>query len=183
MLYGELNTITLSDGSAIQGLKVQIPHPRKTAVIRRPTDKELDATKEKFRKLLKKDPASTDKMPYLDLFNGIRLDQDGEDFDEYEAEHIIGWAIQATADSETIGEELAVTITTPTCTVRHFLRFPTFKEMQTKTGAALFDALFLRQEGYATGCEIPAQHRELAMREVIKNHLSIDPFVSTDPNA
>ncbi|HEY4359399.1 MAG TPA: hypothetical protein VGN17_00420 [Bryobacteraceae bacterium] len=183
MLYGELNTIILENGETLHGLKVQIPHPKKSALIRRPTDKELDATRDKFRKLVKKNPTNTDKTPYLDLFNTIRLD-DGAEWDEYEAEHIIGWVIQAQVESaETVNEELVVTIKTPTGSVKHFLRFPTFKEMQIKTGSALFDVLFLRSEGYAPDTTIPNIHRELSVQEVMKEHLLFDPYVATDPNA
>ncbi|HEY4364463.1 MAG TPA: hypothetical protein VGN17_26090 [Bryobacteraceae bacterium] len=185
MLYGELNTIKLDSGETVQGLKVKVPHPSKVAVIRRPTDKELAATTDKFAKLKRKNPDSEDKIPYLDLFNSIRLDPDGDEFDEYEAEHIIGWVISAAVTSaETVNDELVVSIKTPLCNVGLTLRFPTFKEASIlKTNQQLFDALFLRREGYAECCDVPLLHKSLALGAINEVHSAIDPYVNVDPNA
>lgn len=180
MLYGELQEHKLESG-ALQGIKVQIKHPKKSAIVRIPTSQEFDALIKKYADRAKK-KSQTDRKPHLELFNAIRLDQ-GESFDEYEAEFVLDWLWSARVQSaEQQGEEFVVTIKTPFCDVQHFMNFPSYKQLATTTkSSALYDALAIKQEGYQEGFDIPSNHKALVVDEIVKDHNSIDPLMP-DPN-
>src|SRR5581483_4841852 len=91
-MYGTLSTITLANGSTVQGIKVAIPNPPKEAVLKLPTSAEYRDLLIVLGKL-DKGRSKSDlerKLPYLELFKKLRLD-DGEDFDEYESEYIVSY--------------------------------------------------------------------------------------------
>src|ERR1039458_1677228 len=75
-----------------EGITIRVPNPPKTAMVRLPTSQEmLDrlAQQKSIRRTIGRRKSQTEFVPNpkadLDLFNQIRLDKGGAEFDEFEA--------------------------------------------------------------------------------------------------
>ena len=200
MNYGQTSSIVLEDGNEVNGIRVNAK--KKTAVIRFPTAKEQDDYHlAKYSKQAKaQDDDDADLLDDLDLFKKLRLDQ-GEDFDEFEANYIIRnlLAVGVLGSSES-GEELIVTLRSQFGLHTHTLRQPSFKEMtmferavqKARVGKGtfahvhkLYNALMTKTDGYPntfTDDDIPGGHKSLCVTEVQNAHYKLDP-IQIDPNA
>src|SRR5215510_3675789 len=113
--YGEMPRVVLPSGETVNGFTVRVPSPSKSAVLRLPTVNEFLAYLQKALDRVNKKLSTPQGADESELFNLIRLDKDGEPFDEYEAEYIIGklfitdvWVI----GSEKVGDNYRVRLNT-----------------------------------------------------------------------
>jgi len=90
-MYGILPKIKTETGE-IEGIKIVVPNPPKTAILRLPTNSELLArldAQRTIRRSIGRRQSQTEQVPNtkadLALFKAIRLDKDGPEFDEFEA--------------------------------------------------------------------------------------------------
>lgn len=120
MPYGELPLIETATGEKIPGFPVSVLNPPKTAVVRLPTSVELmtflSAQRSLYRDLGRRTGQAEDlPTPKADqaLFNAIRIDKDGEAFDDAEAAYAIGIVTRHKVTScERQGQEYVVTVNT-----------------------------------------------------------------------
>lgn len=190
-MYGQTNTIKLEDGKEVQGFKVSIPYPEKSAVVRLPTDAEvLSFYDTNLKNVKNKD--EDNMQPYVDLFAAIRLDL-GESFDEYECKYVIDNLLRAEATScKKEGSAYRITLKTPFGEVANILRLPTLKELNLFHSAlasrdakgtriatiGLFDKLVNGSEGYLG--EVPVHHKTECSNQIYVAHAQFDPL---NPNA
>ncbi len=135
MLYGDLPTITV-DGAELRGVRVRVPNPPKSAILRLPTNEEMVARlqqQKSIRRSLGRRKSKTEFVPNreadLRLFDKIRLDQ-GAEFDEFEASNAIAKLMFCeVTDCERVGEQYKVTLQTPFGPTAHTLKIPTVREI------------------------------------------------------
>jgi hypothetical protein len=121
------------------------------------------------------------------LFEKIRLDKDGPEFDEAEAGMVIGRIERCTITSiERDGNNYVIEMKVPGARVTHVLRMPTAKEMadhdrasvsvvaarrsvETRAflepGGELYDKLHVSHEGYAGA--VPLNHKSATVSEIV----------------
>src|SRR5690242_13781788 len=95
-LYGQLPQLEIENGTKVDGIRVKVPNPPKTATIRLPNTQEMiDRINQRGHLKRKRvdgkiatDFAVDLKQADLNLFKAIRLDH-GTDFDEAEAQNAI----------------------------------------------------------------------------------------------
>ena len=104
-----------------EGITIRVPNPPKTALLRLPTNQEmldrLDQQKS-IRRTIGRRKSQTEFVPNpkadLDLFNKIRLDKGGAEFDEFEAGNAISkLTFCEVTDCQRAGDEYRVTLRTP----------------------------------------------------------------------
>jgi hypothetical protein len=122
-----------------------------------------------------------------ELFNKIRVDRDGPEFDDAEAGMVIGRIERSQVSGiEREGNNYRIAMKVPGAKVTHTLRMPTAKEMQEHERAstsvvaarrsvetraflepsgALYDKLHISHEGYNGA--VPIVHKSAAVSEVI----------------
>lgn len=186
ILYGSTNTYSL-DGSQVEGVKVTIPFPKKSAIVRHPNSEEtLNFFKDDKKKRTREEKAE-------EFFKLIRLDQSGEAFDEYEAVAVVDTFTKSSVGGlERIGDDYAITVTTPFGDTTHTLSIPTQKQLALfrrnayqnyVTGVSTFyDQLLKSTEGYVDGFKVPVYHKLDAVSAIMNAIDAIDPIVSLDPN-
>lgn len=175
----------------------ELPDGKKCKV-RFPTDEEwcrrqrsiVDITKAVGRDKV----VTTTKGDYdanLELFNNIRQDKDGVEFDEYEATAILNMIGQKDViEVEREGDNFKLTIAVPGAEVVHVLKVPSFKQsvefgkvaysgMSSRTGretrnmlepsGGLWDKLVVMAgvKGYQDPTAIPIIHKDAALSEVL----------------
>ena len=195
-LYGELPQVTLPSGDVVNGFTVRIPSPEKTAVLRLPTAKEFLTYLQKSLNRSNKKVSSLQGTDELEVFNLIRLDK-GEEFDEFEAEYIIGKIFVSdvfVTSGEKVGDTYHVRLHTGFGESVHVFRMPSLKELNQYRKAAtpkvadwfdnptvdLYDKLIKRTEGYAEGYEpadMPPFHKLLTVRETVAYYDTFDPLI------
>ena len=213
MLYGELPTIH-SDAGNVQGVSVRVPNPPKTAILRLPTSEEMLTRlgqQKSIRRDLGRRKSQTEYVPNLkadlDLFNKIRLDKDGPEFDEFEASNAVSkLTFCEVTDCERSGEEYRVTLRTPFGDVFHWIRIPTQRDItiyrrgvvsatelphgqqelryRTEPAAELYDLVAAKIEGYSLGtkpADVPPHHKSAVVVEVVNAIDELDP--TFDPNS
>lgn len=130
-MYGQVNEVTIND-QTFQGIKVQIGHPKKVAVVRFPNAAELIAlvdaqkivTREAGRGRRTTNVADSTKAA-LKLFKSIRLDA-GEAWDEFEANKVIGTLTSVEATDAQLSEDAGrITLETAFGETVHCLAMPT----------------------------------------------------------
>lgn len=188
MLYGELNTITLEDGSTVKGIRVKIQSPSKSAILRVPTAKELRAMNVKYEDRERKKNPSTDARPHQELFNSCRIDTNGDAFDQYEAEYAINQLCAFTRTSEMVDNGFVVTVKTRFNDITLTLRLPSLKELHEvetnpnlKKYLAMFDQLLISAEGFAPDYEVTDNQKTAALNDLLTYIKSFDA-VEVDPN-
>lgn len=184
-MYGELEQFETTDGAMIPGIPILIPYPKKVAVLRLPTSEEIAAYTSSIRLLVRRLGQGTSQSETLPnreaekkLFDTIRIDKHGEEFDEYEIAKAINDALYATASPyERDGEEFVVKVNTPWGATTHRTRMPRTREVQQyrdgvirsrdlRHGAeeqryppdvpvAFYDQIIVRVDGYAPTYNIP----------------------------
>ena len=196
------------------GIKIRVPSPPKAAFVRLPTSDEmlarLDAQKT-IRRDLGRRKSQTEYVPNpaadLVLFNKIRLDKDGPEFDEYEATDAINKLTYAEVTAcERAGEEYNVTLRTAFGDTTHTLRGPTRRDImlyrrsvvaatdlphgqselrfRTEPAIDLYNAVAAKIAGYAEGitpADVPPHHMSAVVVELIQAIDELDPVL--DPNS
>jgi hypothetical protein len=178
--------------------EVRIPHPEfdkgKPCTLRFPTDEEWARRARQHvtvRRLLGRDATKTEvpkaRSADAELFEKIRLDKEGPEFDEFEASAAIARISRAEIIGvEREGKAFRISLKVAGCTVVHILRVPTQREAMefgdsavssvghrrhTETrfalepSAGLWDKVKIAHEGYAG--EIPIIHKDAAVTELL----------------
>ncbi|HZV04755.1 MAG TPA: hypothetical protein VE999_06700, partial [Gemmataceae bacterium] len=105
----------------VEGITIRVPNPPKTAFLRLPTNQEmlerLDQQRS-IRRTIGRRKSQTEFVPNLkadlDLFNKIRLDKDGAEFDEFEAGNAISkLSFCEVTDCQRAGDEYRIALRTP----------------------------------------------------------------------
>ncbi len=213
MLYGELPTVHTEDGD-VQGLNVKVPYPPKAAILRLPTNQEMLARlghQKSIRRDLGRRKTQTESVPNtkadLDLFNKIRVDKDGPEFDEFEAASaILKLTYCEVTDCQRMGEEYQITLRTSFGEVKHWVRIPTQRDIsvyrrgmfastelphgqqelryRTEPAIELYDASVAKIEGYSASykpADVPPHHKSAVIVELVNAIDDLDP--SFDPNS
>lgn len=196
------------------GITIRVPNPPKTALLRLPTNKEmlerLDQQKS-IRRTIGRRKSQTEFVPNpkadLDLFNKIRLDKEGPEFDEYEAGNAISkLTFCDVTDCERAGEEYRVTLKTPFGDTVHTVRIPTQRDItvyrrsvvsstdlphgqeelryRIEPAEDLYDSVVSKIEGYAESfktADVPPHHKSAVVVELVQAIDDLDPAL--DPNS
>jgi hypothetical protein len=213
VLYGELPTIH-SEAGDVQGVTVRVPNPLKVAILRLPTTEEMLVRlgqQKSIRRDLGRRKSQTEYVPNtkadLDLFNKIRLDKDGPEFDEFEASTAISKVTYCEViDCQRAGEEYQVTLRTSFGEVKHWVRIPTQRDIsiyrrgmvsaielphgqqelryRTEPAIELYDAVAAKIEGYSASykpADVPPHHKSAVAVELVNAIDDLDP--TFDPNS
>lgn len=213
MLYGDL-PIVKREGGDLHGVTVRNPNPPKTAILRLPTNQELlerlDLQKS-IRRTIGRRKAQTEFVPNrkadLDLFNKIRVDSGGEEFDEYEAANAISKLTFCDAsDCQREGDAYRITLDTPFGTTSHVVNLPLQRDVtiyrrtvvsatelphgveelryRTEPAMTLYDSVVIKIEGYSASfkpADVPPHHKSSVVVELIQALEDLDPAI--DPNS
>jgi hypothetical protein len=131
MLYGDLKEVTDEAGTVHKGIRVRVPNPPKSAIVRLPTNAEMSARLGKQRSVrrnLGRRKSQTETVPNFKadqvLFEAIRLDA-GVEFGEEEAAMVMGRLTACSVlDAERAGDHYRITLETPFGNTVHELRIP-----------------------------------------------------------
>lgn len=215
MLYGALPPVTLSDNSVVPGIVFRIPNPPKKAVLRLPTTEEMTSLLDKRRAIRRslgrgktQSDWITNHKAYLEIFNKIRLDKDGPEFDEFEATTAVG----KLTDYDVVGcdetdAEFRISLKTPFGTVTHVVGKPSeqdafvyrryqnpstdlpFGQEEVRYPAApaiaFYDAIAHSVEGYMDGIapkDVPPHHK-VAVAAVVSHRSNEATDLALDPNS
>ncbi len=196
------------------GITIRVPNPPKTAQLRLPTNDEildrLDQQKS-IRRTIGRRKSQTEFVPNanadLDLFNRIRLDKDGPEFDEFEAGNAISKVTFCeVTDCERDGDEYRVTLKTPFGVTVHTVKVPTQRDImiyrrtvvsstelphgqeelryRIEPAVNLYDSVVTRIEGYAESFkpgDVPPHHKSAVVVELVQTIDDLDPAL--DPNS
>lgn len=213
MLYGNLPDVKLEDGSSVKGVTVRVPNPPKSAVLRLPTSEEMLVrleSQKSIRRSMGRRKSQTEFIPNpkadMDLFNKIRLDKNGEEFDEFEAASAVSKLTYCEVmDCEETDAEYRVTLKTPFGEVIHTLGKPSEKDLftyrrsvlssvdlphgqeelryRTEPAIALYGSVVKKIEGYAEGiqpADVPPHHKSAVIVELAQSSAEVD--LALDPN-
>jgi len=214
MLYGNLPDVKLADDTVVKGVTVRVPNPLKSAVLRLPTSEEMLIrleSQKSIRRNIGRRKSQTEFIPNpkadLDLFNKIRLDKNGDDFDEYEAATAVSKLTYCEViDCQETDAEYRVTLKTPFGEVVHTLAKPSEKDLfiyrrsvlsstdlphgqeelryRIEPAIALYGSVAKKVEGYAEGIDkldVPAHHKSAVIVELAQSSAEID--LAIDPNS
>ena len=151
MLYGELPQVTTPSGETLNGVTVRYSNPPKSAVLRLPSNQEMIerlSLHKSIRRTIGRRKSQMESIPNLkadlDLFNLIRLDKGGVEFDEYEASDSIGkitynevtdytteegGAFVTHSGCERVGDQYRITLKTPFGTTTHTMNIPSRRDI------------------------------------------------------
>jgi hypothetical protein len=213
MLYGELPDVSLGGGATAKGVTVKVANPPKTAVLGLPTGQQiLDrlAQQKSIRRNLGRRKSQTDFVPNLkadlDLFNQIRVDKDGLEFDEYEAGAAVArLTFCEVTDCQRAGDEYKISLKTPFGDTMHSMKIPTQRDVtvyrrmvvsatdlphgqeelryRIEPAVDLYNATVSKIEGYAAsykGADVPPHHKSAVVVELVSAIDDLDPVL--DPN-
>ena len=197
-----------------EGITIRVPNPPKTAHLRLPTNQELLdrlAQQKSIRRTIGRRKSQTEFVPNpkadLDLFNQIRLDKDGPEFDEFEAGNAISKLTYCdVTDCERIGDEYRVTLKTPFGETVHLVKIPTQRDItiyrrtvvsstdlphgqeelryRIEPAVELYDSVVRKIEGYAESFkpgDVPPHHKSAVVVELVQTIDDLDPAI--DPNS
>jgi len=196
------------------GITIRVPNPPKTAQLRLPTNEEmlerLDQQKS-IRRTIGRRKSQTEFLPNpkadLDLFNRIRMDKDGPEFDEYEAGNAIAkLTFCEVTDCERAGDEYRITLKTPFGETVHTVKIPTQRDItvyrrtvvsstdlphgqeelryRIEPAVELYDSVVTKIEGYAASykpADVPPHHKSAVVVELVQAIDDLDPAI--DPNS
>ncbi|HEY6272619.1 MAG TPA: hypothetical protein VIX19_11585 [Terriglobales bacterium] len=178
-MYGELDLIKTTQGGEVAAIPIVIANPPKAAALRLPTAEEIAAYTASIRQLIRRigrRQTEEQDVPNHEaerkLFEAIRLDRTGEEFDEAEMRHAIDIAMRHNvASCERSGDQYVVKVVTLWGVTLHTCRVPKTAELQTyrdhviksrelphnveerrfppEVPARFYDAIILSVEGYA----------------------------------
>jgi hypothetical protein len=137
-MYGELTLIETTQGNSIPGIPIVIQNPRKGAVLRLPTSEEITAYTGSIRQVIQRmgRRQSEDRdVPNGDaerkLFEAIRLDKSGDEFDAAEMRYAIEQVLrQNVLSCDRDGDVYKVKVATVWGVTAHSCRVPTTLELQ-----------------------------------------------------
>lgn len=214
MLYGNLPDVKLPDGTVAKGVTVRVPNPPKAAVLRLPTSEEMLIrleSQKSIRRSIGRRKSQTEFIPNpkadMDLFNKIRVDKTGPEFDEYEAATAVSKLTYCEViDCQETDAEYRVTLKTPFGEVVHALGKPSEKDLfiyrrsvlssvdlphgqeelkyRTEPAIALYGSVVKKTEGYAEGiqpADVPPHHKSAVIVELAQSSAEID--LAIDPNS
>ena len=196
------------------GITIRVPNPPKTAQLRLPTNEEmlerLDQQRS-IRRTIGRRKSQTEFVPNLkadlDLFNRIRLDKDGAEFDEFEAGNAISkLSFCEVTDCQRAGDEYRVTLRTPFGETVHLVKIPTQRDItvyrrtvvsstdlphgqeelryRIEPAVDLYDSVVTKIEGYAASikpADVPPHHKSAVVVELVQAIDDLDPAL--DPNS
>lgn len=196
------------------GITIRVPNPPKTAQLRLPTNEEmlerLDQQRS-IRRTIGRRKSQTEFVPNLkadlDLFNTIRLDKDGAEFDEFEAGNAISkLSFCEVTDCQRAGDEYRVTLRTPFGDTVHMVKIPTQRDItvyrrtvvsstdlphgqeelryRIEPAVDLYDSVVTKIEGYAAPIkpvDVPPHHKSAVVVELVQAIDDLDPAL--DPNS
>lgn len=196
------------------GITIRVPNPPKSAQLRLPTNEEmlerLDQQKS-IRRTIGRRKSQTEFVPNLkadlDLFNKIRLDKDGAEFDEFEAGNAISkLSFCEVTDCQRAGDEYRVALRTPFGETVHMLKIPTQRDItvyrrtvvsstdlphgqeelryRIEPAVDLYDSVVTKIEGYAASvkaADVPPHHKSAVVVELVQAIDDLDPAL--DPNS
>jgi hypothetical protein len=196
------------------GITIRVPNPPKTAQLRLPTNDEildrLDQQKS-IRRTIGRRKSQTEFVPNakadLDLFNRIRLDKDGPEFDEFEAGNAISkLTFCEVTDCERSGDEYRIALKTPFGETVHHVKIPTQRDItiyrrtvvssidlphgqeelryRIEPAVNLYDSVITAIEGYAESLkptDVPPHHKSAVVVELVQAIDDLDPAL--DPNS
>jgi len=198
----------------VEGITIRVPNPPKTAFLRLPTNQEmlerLDQQRS-IRRTIGRRKSQTEFVPNLkadlDLFNKIRLDKDGAEFDEFEAGNAISkLSFCEVTDCERAGDEYRITLKTPFGVTVHTVKVPTQRDItiyrrtvvsstdlphgqeelryRIEPAVELYDSVVTKIEGYAASfqpTDVPPHHKSAVVVELVQAIDDLDPAI--DPNS
>ncbi len=196
------------------GITIRVPNPPKTAQLRLPTNEEmlerLDQQKS-IRRTIGRRKSQTEFVPNLkadlDLFNKIRLDKDGAEFDEFEAGNAISkLSFCEVTDCQRAGDEYRIALRTPFGDTVHLVKIPTQRDItvyrrtvvsstelphgqeelryRIEPAVDLYDSVVTKIEGYAAPikpADVPPHHKSAVVVELVQAIDDLDPPL--DPNS
>lgn len=196
------------------GITIRVPNPPKTAQLRLPTNEEmlerLDQQRS-IRRTIGRRKSQTEFVPNLkadlDLFNRIRLDKDGAEFDEFEAGNAISkLSFCEVTDCQRAGDEYRVILRTPFGDTVHMVKIPTQRDItvyrrtvvsstdlphgqeelryRIEPAVDLYDSVVTKIEGYAASikpADVPPHHKSAVVVELVQAIDDLDPAL--DPNS
>ena len=168
------------------------------------------AQQKSIRRNLGRRKSQTDFVPNLNadltLFNQVRLDKDGPEWDEYEASAAIaGLTFCDVTGCERAGDVYKISLKTRFGDTVHSMRIPTQRDItvyrrmvvsatdlphgqeelryRIDPAVELYDALVSKIEGYAAsfkGADVPPNHKSAVVVELVNAIDDLDPLI--DPN-
>ena len=197
-----------------EGITIRVPNPPKAARVRLPNNDEMMgrlAQQKSIRRTIGRRKSQTEFVPNpqadLALFNQIRLDKDGAEFDEFEAGNAISKLTYCEVTGcERVGDEYRVTLKTPFGETIHTMRIPTQRDVtvyrrtvvsatdlphgqeelryRIEPAVDLYGSVVSKIEGYADGykaVDVPPHHKSAVAVELVSALDDLDP--SLDPNS
>lgn len=184
-MYGELILIKTQQGGEIPAIPIVIPNPHKVAALRLPTAEEISAYTGSIRQIVQsmgrrvsEDRNVPNPEAERRLFDAIRLDNGGVEFDEAEISHAVDIVLRSSiVGCERQGDLYVVKVVTPWGVTVHSCRIPTARELQVyrdgvirrrdlphgveerrfppEVPVQLYDAIITAVEGYAQQFNVP----------------------------
>jgi hypothetical protein len=197
-----------------EGVTVRVPNPPKAARLRLPTSDEILgrlAQQKSIRRTLGRRKSQTEFVPNpqadLVLFNQIRLDKDGAEFDEFEAGNAISKLTYCEVfGCDRVGDEYRITLRTPFGDTSHTMRIPTQRDItvyrrtvvsatdlphgqeelryRSEPAIDLYDSVASRIDGYTDSfkiADVPPHHKQAVVVELVQAIDDMDPAL--DPNS
>ena len=196
------------------GITVRVPNPPKTASLRLPTNDEMLqrlAQQKSIRRSLGRRKSQTEFVPNpkadVDLFNKIRIDKDGPEFDEFEAGNAISKLTYCEVTGcERAGELYEITLKTSFGDTVHHVKSPTLRDItlyrrsvvasidlphnqeelryRTEPAIGFYKAVVVEIDGYAESiapADVPPHHMAAVAVELSQAVDDLDPTL--DPNS
>jgi hypothetical protein len=177
-----------------------------------PSAQEMRLAQQKsIRRIIGRRKSQTEFVPNpkadLALFNQIRLDKDGQEFDEFEAATAIArLTFCGVTSCERVGDDYRVTFNTPFGQTAHMVKIPTQRDLtvyrrtvitstdlphgqeeiryRTEPAIDLYNSVIGAVEGYAESikpADVPPHHMSAVVVELVQAIDDLDPAL--DPNS
>lgn len=184
-MYGELDLIKTLQGGEIPAIPIVIQNPQKVAALRLPTSEEISAYTGSIRQLIRsigRRQTEEQDVPNPEaerkLFEAMRLDKTGDEFDEAEMKHAIDIVLRSNIKNcERGGGEYVIQVATLWGVAIHTCRVPMTRELQDyrdhvikprtlphnveerrfppDVPARFYDSIIVSVEGYAPQFNVP----------------------------
>jgi hypothetical protein len=184
-MYGELTLIKTTQGNEIAAIPIVIQNPHKVAALRLPSAEEISAYTSSIRQIIRRigrRQSEDQDVPNIEaerkLFEAIRLDPRGDEFDEAEMRHAIDLVLRHNVVScHDDGDLYVIKLATLWGITAHTCRVPTTRELQAYREGVIksrelphnveerrfppdvpvrfYDAIITAVEGYAPQFNVP----------------------------
>jgi hypothetical protein len=186
-MYGELEPIDTADGERkIPAIPIIIQNPRKFACLRLPTSEEITAYTGSIRQIVRRigrrqseDQDVPNHEAERRLFQAMRIDKSGEEFDDAEVRHAIDLVLRHNVtDCQRDSDQYVIKVSTLWGVTVHTCRIPLTRELQTYRESVIksrelphnaeerrfppsvpvefYDAIIVGVDGYAPQFNVPA---------------------------